>query len=590
MEEALEILGDRLDDLPRTYRGQFGLRQRIQPCVQTTGAEAFARVLADLGVRRAFGIFGGGIALFCSAMRDVGIEIIPTRHESGAAFMACEAHFVTDEPVVLFTTTGPGATNAITGMVSAAWDGAKLIVVTGGTNASQRGRAAFQETGPDSLDISGWLTSTSNYLRSSIDHGSEIASLGERLAAGLASPSGFLANVTFPLEVQAAQTQAPTDHYEPPHALPRLGASAVERVYRRLRGGNFVIWLGFGARKASAAILELAERTGAPVMTSARAKGVFPESHPQCLGVTGMFGGDPEVQSYFHSHQPDYVLVLGSRLGQNTSCFDSSLAPARAFIHVDIDPEVFGLAYPDVETLGVTAEISELVEALVELWPPTSAATVRPIRRATRPPLRVEVDADRIGLVHPRSLMASVQRVVVDRTAAIVMADAGNSFAWANAELRFEKPGRYRTTSAFASMTTASSGIVGAALASSAPAVAIVGDGAMLMGNEVSTAVGLGVCAKWIVLNDACYGMIRHGMIAVGMESMQTAIPTTDFALMATALGAVGIRVERASELDAALELMMATPGPVIVDVAIDPDQAPPFGRRNAALAKGWED
>lgn len=542
-------------------------------------------MLADLGVRRAFGILGGGIALFCGALRDVGIEVIHTRHESGAAFMACEAHFVTDEPVVVFTTTGPGATNAITGMVSAAWDGAKLIVVTGGTNASQRGRLAFQETGPDSLDISGWLSSTTNYLRSTINHGSELAGLGERLAAGLASPSGFLANVTFPLETQAAQTSAQTERSDPPRPLPRLSAAAVERVYRRLRGGNFVIWLGFGARRASAAIREFAERTGAPVMCSARAKGVFPESHPQYLGVTGMFGGQPWVQSYFRSRRPDYVLVLGSRLGQNTSCFDSALAPERAFIHVDVDPAVFGLAYPEVETLGVTAEISELVEALTELWPPPGRA-VQVVKPAPAP---IE-EANEVGLVHPRSLMAAVQHVVVERTTALVMSDTGNAFAWANAELRFDQPGRYRTASAFASMTNASSGVVGAALASGAPAVALVGDGAMLMGNEISTAVGLGLPAKWIVLNDACYGMIRHGMIAIGMEPIETAIPPVNFALLATALGALGLRVERASELDAALELMMATPGPVVLDVAIDPNQAPPFGRRNAVLSKGWEE
>lgn len=586
MEEGHEILGERHDNSPLALRSQFELRQRVVPCVETTGAEAFARVLADLGVRRAFGIFGGGIALFCGALRDVGIEIIHTRHESGAAFMACEAHFATDEPVVVFTTTGPGATNAITGMVSSAWDGAKLIVVTGGTNASQRGRLAFQETGPDSLNVSSWLAATTNYLRATINHGAEIPQLGEELAAGLTSPSGFLANVTFPLEVQAAQTHAQTDRAEPPHPLPRLAASAVERVYRRLRGGNFVIWVGFGARKASAAIRELAERTGAPVMSSARAKGVFPESHPQCLGVTGMFGGDPRVHSYFRTQQPDYVLVLGSRLGQNTSCFDTNLTPAREFIHVDIDPAVFGLAYPDAETVGVTAEISELVEALVELWP-ASKPRVRP-KLPTFPTLVPEIDDE--GLVHPRSLMAAIQRAVVDRSAAIVMSDAGNAFAWANAELRFDQPGRYRTTSAFASMTKAASGVVGAALATDAPAVAIVGDGAMLMGNEISTAVALGVDAKWIVLNDACYGMIRHGMIAIGMEPIATAIPPTNFKLFAAALGAQGFRVERASELDAALELMLATPGPVVLDVAIDPDQAPPFGRRNAVLAKGWEE
>jgi len=284
------------------------------------------------------------------------------------------------------------------------------------------------------------------------------------------------------------------------------------------------------------------------------------------------------------THPPEQILVLGSRLGQTTSSFDAGFAPKRGFVHVDINRRVFGLAYPEAETFAVNAEIGALLTALNERW----LASGETARRVL-PGICAPAEQDEDGRVDPRALMAAVQRVVIDRSDALVMSDVGNSFAWANSELRFEAPHRYRTTSGFAAMTASSSGVVGATMAAGHAAVALVGDGAMLMGNEVSTAVQYGIPAKWIVLNDASYGMIRHGMEGIGMQPFATEIPPTDFALLATALGATGLRVRRAEELDGVLREMLAIPGPVVVDVAIDPRPAPPFGSRNKAISQGWE-
>ncbi|KIG12875.1 Acetolactate synthase large subunit [Enhygromyxa salina] len=574
--------------------GRSQLEARSLLHCRTNGADTLAMALFGLGVRRAFGVLGGAIAQFCAALHRAGIEVIHARHESGAAFMATEAHFATDEPVVVYTTTGPGATNALTGLVAGAWDGAKIIVVTGATELPERGRLAFQETGPRSLDLGSWLWDASNYLEYTIEDAGQIALVRQRLALNLAKPGGFLASLSFPLGVQGATARSVSPDVVTLSPPVGVCPALVEQVHERLCDGPFVIWVGFGAREAAPQLLELAERTGAPVMTSPRAKGVFPESHPQHLGVTGMFGGQPWVHDYFRANRPDHVLVLGSRLGQTTSCFDPTFAPRRAFIHVDIDATTFGVAYPESETLGVCAEIGALLTGLNELdastfRDPELGGAASDAASLTKIPAAACELIDLDGPVHPSSLMAAIQRVIVERSSAIVLADAGNSFAWANARLRFDRPGRYRTPSGFASMTNATSGVVGAAMASHAAAVAIVGDGAMLMSNEVSTAVQYSADAKWIVLNDASYGMVRHGMLAVGMEPRGTAIPPTNFAMLATALGATGIRVSSARELDEALVKMMQTPGPVIVDVAMDLNPPPPFGRRNEILTHGWE-
>lgn len=554
-------------------------RPNIEQTVSTC-ADAIAQMLVDLGVRHAFGVLGGGIAQVYASMRAAGIDTVHARHETGAVFMAIEAHFASDTPVAVFTTTGPGVTNALTGLVAAAWDGAKIIALTGMTELEHRGRAAFQETLPKALAMSSWAASTL-HADFTLERASELPAVRRRLEAGLSSPGGYLANISIGVGVQRAPA-TPTRTRIKPRRAQVASPSALQHARERLESGDFVIWVGFGARQHAAKILEFAERSGARVMASARAKGVFPESHPQYLGVTGMFGSHAAVQSYFRAQRPEHVLVLGSRLGQITSCFDPDYLPRDALIHVDTDASVFGVAYPKARTIGVQVDIGDLLDALDDLWP------ARPLP-TPKPAIVAELPRSEQGLVHPRALMAAVQRVVIERSNATVLADAGNSFAWANSELRFDAPRRYRTASGFASMTGATSGVVGAALASGKPAVAIVGDGAMLMSNEVSTAVAHKANAKWIVLNDASYGMVRHGMVAVGLDPTDSDMPATNFELLALALGATGLRVRDESQLDATLERMLAIPGPVIVDVAIDPGPAPSFGRRNADLKRGWE-
>ncbi len=185
--------------------------------------------------------------------------------------------------------------------------------------------------------------------------------------------------------------------------------------------------------------------------------------------------------------------------------------------------------------------------------------------------------------------MAAVQRVAVDNSDAIVLAESGNAFTWATHYLRFAQPGRYRVSTNLGSMGHAATGVLGAAMAhgkSGGKAVAIVGDGAMLMNNsEVNTAVKRGLSAVWIVLNDARYNMCYQGMAALDMADLADAcFPAVDFAMLARAMGATGLRVESEDELDAALAQALDAGGPVVIDVLIDADQLAPTQGRNEGL------
>jgi acetolactate synthase I/II/III large subunit len=318
-------------------------------------------------------------------------------------------------------------------------------------------------------------------------------------------------------------------------------------------------------------------------MATPRGKGVIAEDDPAYLGVTG-FAGHPSVLTYLDRHRPRYTLVLGTALGDTASGYHPGYAPSIAFVHVDLDPSVHGQAYPAVKTIPVVADTGAFGTRLAELFeagppaPVLAAPDVRPFPEAA-PPGR----GDRI---HPGRLIDAVQAVFVD-SGRLVMAETGNALAWAVNRLRFTDPERWRGPSGLVgSMGHFSTGVVGAALATSHTAVALVGDGSMLMLNEVSTAVAKNAPAVWVVLNDSCYGMCAQGAQVLGLTDVDCSLPETDFAAYARSLGATGITVRRAGELDGSLAAALRATGPVVVDVHVDPQVAAPTAGRNAGLLR----
>jgi acetolactate synthase-1/2/3 large subunit len=265
-----------------------------------------------------------------------------------------------------------------------------------------------------------------------------------------------------------------------------------------------------------------------------------------------------------------------------SSFWSESLVPKGGLIHVDIDPNVFGAAYPEVPTVGVPVDVGGLLQALIATWPNRTQSQVIQINDVhARTTLTPE-----LGRVRPSYLMQVIQSVVVERSRAIVLTEAGNSFALGNHYLRFTAPKRYRVSTGFGSMGHATAGVLGAAMGSGRKAVALVGDGALLMLNEISTAANYGIDAVWIVLNDSRYGMISQGMESLGWTPFETEFPEADFVGIAEAMGASGIRVDSETALEQALIAAMRTKGPCVVDVIIDRVERAPAGQRNQSLFK----
>jgi acetolactate synthase I/II/III large subunit len=528
---------------------------------QPTVAEALIEILENLGVEYGFGVSGGGIGPLWATLNRSNIELLHFRHESGAAFAATEAYFASDRPVVVFTTTGPGITNALTGLFAARGEGAKVIFLSAATSTANRGRGACQETSAHTMPFSGIFTSGPLFNYATIlESGDQLPEISRRLAQGLAQPGSFVAHISVPTPIQTTPLKAQLPQQGFSQSVPTASEEAIAECVKLLSEESFAIWVGFGARHAAEEIRQLAEKTGAAVMTSPRAKGIFPEHHPQFIGVTG-FSGHLSVLTYMQEQRPQRILVLGTRLGEPTSFWSPVMIPSNGFIHVDIDPQVPGVAYPSVETVAVHSEIEAFLKAILKHLP--DRLNWFPNSSLPRPEIYTNSPRTN-GLVRPEVLMDAIQRLIIEGSDASILAEAGNSFAWATHLLRFKQPGRYRISTGFGSMGHATTGVVG-------------------------TAVRFEVPSVWIILNDGRYNMCAQGMALQGLSGevpIDTEIPSTDFAAIARAMGADGICVNTESDLEAALQKALSSTTPFIVDVKIDPTRPAPIGGRIQSLIK----
>lgn len=551
---------------------------------QLTVAQGLVEILENLGVEEAFGVSGGAMATLWNALSNSpSIDVLHCRHEGGAAFAAAEAHFASDRPMVAFSTAGPGITNALTGLLAARDEGAKVIHLSACTSAPQRGRWAIQETSDQTIPQGGIFTSGALFNYATVlESPQQLPQIARKLALGLAQPGGFVAHISIPTLVQSAPIETHIPEVDLTPALPVPSTETVEMAAQSLSEGSFAIWAGFGARGASAAIRELAERTGAAVMCSPRGKGIFPEKHPQYVGVTGV-GGHGSVMNYMQKHSPQRILVLGTRLGEPTSFWSKDMIPPQGFIHVDVDPQVPGVAFPFAKTLPIISDANTFVQALLKHFPEQSQQNI-----SLPNPEAEAIASAKSDLVRPEILMQAIQRIVVEGSDAVVLSESGNSFTWTTNMLRFPQANRYRVSTGVGSMGHNVTGVVGAAKGRNGKAVAVVGDGSMLMNSEVSTAVKYQLPTVWIVLNDAYYNMCNQGMTLLGMKGADAKLPDTDFSLIARGMGAVGIRVEAEAGLESALEKAMAATDPVVLDVTIDPTRfAPSKGRNKSLSAQG---
>ena len=548
-----------------------------------TGAQAIIRSLELLGVDTVFGLPGGAILpTYDPLMDSTKIRHILVRHEQGAGHAAEGYASSSGKLGVCIATSGPGATNLVTAIADAHMDSVPLLAITGQVSSKSIGTDAFQEA--DIVGITLPITKHSFLVTRPEDIPIAIASAV--LIATTGRPGPVLVDVTKDAQVKTAEFIWPVKidlpGYKPvtkPHGKQIQAAAALIKESKKP-----VLYVGGGIIRADASkeLLALAEIIGAPVTTTLMARGAFPDSHPQHLGMPGMHGTVPAVTAL---QKADLLITLGARFDDRVTGDAASFAPNAKVIHVDIDPAEIGkIRFADVPIVGDAKEVigelnTELTTMLGGKKPETTEWWSFIDGLLERYPLGFSEPSD--GKLSPQKV---IQRIgELSGPEAIFAAGVGQHQMWSAQFIQYERPNSWLNSGGAGTMGYAVPAAMGAKVAQPDRLVwAIDGDGCFQMTNqELATCALNDIPIKVAVINNSSLGMVRQWQTLfynqrysnTDLNTGTDTVMIPDFVKLADAYGCLGIRVEREEDIDAAIKLAIETNDrPVVIDFIVSRD------------------
>jgi acetolactate synthase-1/2/3 large subunit len=540
-----------------------------------SGAEMVLAALADNGADTIFGYPGGAVLPIYDALAQQDrIRHILVRQEGGAVHAAEGYARSTGKVGCVLVTSGPGATNAVTGLLDAQMDSIPLVCITGQVPTHLIGNDAFQEA--DTTGITRPCTKH-NYLVKDVNRLAE--TLHEAFHVARSGRPGPVL-VDLPKDVQFA-----TGLYRPPAQCkftynpstepnPDLIDQAVRMIAEAERPlfytGGGVINAGPAAAKA---LIELVRMTGIPCTSTLMGLGAFPASDRQFLGMLGMHG---TYEANLATHGCDLLVAVGARFDDRVTGKVSAFSPGSKKIHIDIDSSSIN---KNVRVdLPIVADAGRALEAMIETWR---------ARRYRAKPLgawwdQIEQWRARDCLAYrqsdpvikPQYALQRLRHALAGRDNVFVTTEVGQHQMWAAQFLPFDKPNRWMTSGGLGTMGYGLPAAIGAQVANPEGLVVdVAGEASILMNiQEMATAVQYRLPVKIFILNNRWMGMVRQWQELLHggrySESYSAALP--DFVKLAEAFGAAGLRAERVDELDDAIAAMLSNDRPTIVDVAVD--------------------
>jgi acetolactate synthase-1/2/3 large subunit len=548
-----------------------------------TGAQAVVRSLELLGVTDVFGLPGGAILpVYDPLMDSKDLRHILVRHEQGAGHAAEGYAAASNKVGVAIATSGPGATNLVTAIADAYMDSVPIVCITGQVFSNLMGTDAFQEA--DIVGITMPITKHSFLVKDAAEIPGAIAAAFE--IAGTGRPGPVLVDIT----KDAQQAEVP---FVWPPKIDLPGYRPVTKAHGKqiqaaaqliAEAKKPVLYVGGGVirAKASEELLTLAESTGAPIVTTLMARGAFPDSHPQHLGMPGMHGTVPAVLAL---QEADLLVSLGARFDDRVTGKAALFAPNAQVVHVDIDPaEISKIRTADVPIVG------DLKDVLVDLDVAfrQAAASATPDIAEWWSFLEGLRDEFPLGYTQPTDGLMSPQYVIqrigeLTGPEGIYAAGVGQHQMWAAQFIKYERPNAWLNSGGAGTMGYSVPAAMGAKVAEPDRHVwAIDGDGCFQMTNqELATCAINKIPIKVAIINNSSLGMVRqwqtlfydgrysHTDLNTGHDTIR--IP--DFVKLAEAYGCLAIRVEKEEDVDAAIQTALETNDrPVVIDFVVSAD------------------
>ena len=546
-----------------------------------TGAEIILRALKDQGVTEIFGYPGGAILpIYDALFGQNAIRHILVRQEGGAVHAAEGYARSTGRVGVVLVTSGPGATNAVTGLADALMDSIPLVCLTGQVPTHLIGNDAFQEC--DTIGITRSCTKH-NYL---VKHVDDLArTLHEAFHVARSGRPGPVV-VDLPKDVQLA-----TGLYAPPSKIhhkryepqiqgdPAKIKQAAEILAHAKRP---IIYAGGGVvnsgPEAAALLTEFARLTGFPVTLTLMGLGAYPASDPQYLGMLGMHG---TYEANMAMHGCDAMIAVGARFDDRITGKVAAFSPHSRKIHIDIDPSSINKNVP-VE-VGITGDVASVLRDLIAAWKDIDAKP-KPEAQAA---WRKQIDGWRARdclryhqsdeLIKPQHAIQRLYEMTKARKEVYITTEVGQHQMWAAQFFRFDRPNHWLTSGGLGTMGYGLPAAMGVQVANpEALVIDIAGEASILMNiQEMSTIAQYRLPVKVFILNNQYMGMVRQWQELLHggrySESYMDSLP--DFVKLAEAFGATGLRATKPSELDGVIQAMLESPKAVIADIMIDPKE-----------------
>ncbi|AFT67459.1 thiamine pyrophosphate-binding protein [Cycloclasticus sp. P1] len=582
--------------------------------------------LEKIGVEYVFGIPGGAIEPLYNALakseKRGGIKAITARHETGAVFMADAYARNTGKLGVCCSTTGPGATNMITGVASSFENNTPLLVITPQTSQDKVGKKAMQESGDTGVNVSGMFHFFTKYTSYVTDVEQFEHKLVSAIMSAFSSPGGPT-HLSIPADILKSsvpikQTKTNIDNLLRRPVL--KDEEIIQDLLTELRHSKKIIFvIGAGTKNCSGLIAQCINELDIEFVATPDGKSFINPYHPSYRGVIG-FAGHKSANRTLQNETVDTVVVIGSSLGEFTSnAWDQLTLLNNKLIHIDDNQENFTRS--SMAKLQVSGHIPTILEAILEnnktRFPDNTEKTPdKSLIDKTK--FFTHIQSDNQKLMHfefdepnkttdastplkPQYLMTQLTRLFPPNTR--YLADTGNNLAWSihylnpydrrftkrrltkrgEEDRRSESAGLLQICAEFCSMGWSVGSAIGTSLAHpSDPVVCIVGDGSFLMsGNEITVALQEKLNIIFLVMNDQHLGMVKHGQRLNKSADIANTLPNISYALMASAMGIMSHTIETADDL---LQLdtnkICERKGPTLLDIRIDAEEVPPIATR----------
>ena len=546
--------------------------------MQMSGAEIFVRTLTDLGVEVVFGYPGGAVLnIYDALFQHTKVRHMLCRHEQGAVHMADGYARASGKTGVCLVTSGPGATNTVTGIATAYMDSIPLVVFSGQVPSLLIGNDAFQEA--DIVGISRPCTKH-NYL---VKDGKDLPRVIKEAfyIASTGRPGPVLVDIPKDVLIAPAPYNLPKEvnlrGYKPTYeGHPRQVESALKLI---LSSENPVVYAGGGVilSNASAELLEFAHLLSLPVTPTLMGMGGFPGSDPLSLGMLGMHGTYQANMAISHA---DVILAVGARFDDRVTGKIDEFAPRAKIIHIDIDPtSISKNVRVDIPIVG---DLKNVLRQMIKAVKAKEASAFREKmsewRRqldawAKNHPLTYKPSTG--GLIKPQYVVEQIYKIT--RGNAIITTEVGQNQMWAAQFYTYDKPRTFLTSGGLGTMGYGLPAAIGAQVAMPGQLVIdIAGDASIQMNiQELATAVQFRVPVKVVILNNRVMGMVRQWQeLFFQGKFSETILPKIpDFVLLAEAYGAKGFRATKTEEVAGVLKKGFAAQGPVVIDIETDPEE-----------------